>query len=132
MQPVVNNAVVYITRAKHDVTLSRLSVACRDVLRGASVETVGVRRLEFVEGPMDTAGCTQVAYNVRTASGQDLSIGVMIAGNSGRLGGDIFKPWQGSSPQQRLQGAHPGGRSQEEGVVAALACRFGTHSAAAA
>ncbi len=33
---------------------------------GASVETAGVRRLEFVEGPTDTAGSTQVAYNIRT------------------------------------------------------------------
>ena len=68
---------------------------------------------------MDTAGSTQVAYDIRTASGQDLSIGVMIAGNSGRPGGGIYNPWQGPSPQQRLQGAHPGHRAQEECIVAA-------------
>ena len=42
---------------------------------------------------MDTAGSTQVAYNVRAGHGFDLSIGVMIAGNSGRPGGAIYKPW---------------------------------------
>ena len=71
---------------------------------------------------MDTAGATQVAYNVRTASGQaageDLSIVVMIAGNSGRPGGAIYKLWF-ASPQQRLQGVHLGHRTQEESVVAA-------------
>ena len=72
----------------------------------------GVRQLKFVEGLMDTAGVTQVAYDVRTASGQaageHLSIGVMIAGNSGRPGGAIYKPWF-ASPEQRLaEGVHPG------------------------
>ena len=64
MQPVAHTP-----RVKRDVTLSRCSVACRNVLRGASIETLGVRRLEFVEGPMDTAGSTQVAYNVRAGHG---------------------------------------------------------------
>ena len=67
---------------------------------------------------MDTAGSTQVAYNVRAGHGFDLSIGVMIAGNSGRPGGAIYKPWF-ASPEQRLQGVHPGHRTQEENVVAA-------------
>ena len=126
MQPVKHRP-----RAKSDVTLSRCSVACRNVLRGASIETLGVRRLEFVEGPMDTAGSTQVAYNVRAGHGFDLSIGVMIAGNSGRPGGAIYKPWF-ASPEQRLQGVHPGHRTQEESIPGSLARRFGTHSAAAA
>ena len=82
--------VVHRPRAKPDVTLSRCSKACRKVLGGASVETAGVRRLEFVEGPKDTASSTQVAYNFRTcAAYKDLSIGVMIARNSGRPGGAI-------------------------------------------
>ena len=98
MQPVAHRP-----RAKPDVTLSRCSKACRKVLGGASVETAGVRRLEFVEGPMDTAGSTQVAYNVRAGHGFDLSIGVMIAGNSGRPGGAIYEPWF-ESPQKRLAG----------------------------
>ena len=85
--------VLHRPRVKRDVTLSRCSVACRYVLGGASVETVGVRRLEFVEGPMDIAGSAQVAYNVRRGHDLDLSIGVMIAGNSGRPGGSIYKPW---------------------------------------
>ena len=55
---------------------------------------------------MDLAGSTQVAYLAQTYSkrpaGKDLSIGVMIAGNSGRPGGAIYKPWF-ASPQQRLQ-----------------------------
>ena len=88
------------------------------VLEGRTVELAGVRRLEFVEGPMDTAGSTQVAYNVRAGHGFDLSIGVMVAGNSGRPGGAIFKHWL-ASPEQRLHGVHPGHRSQEESVVAA-------------
>ena len=40
----------------------------------------------------------------------------MIAGNSGRPGGSIYKPWF-SSPQQRLQGVHPGHRTQEESIL---------------
>ena len=68
---------------------------------------------------MDTAGSTQVAYNVRAGHGFDLSIGVMIAGNSGRPGGAIYKPWF-ASPEQRLaEGVHPGHRGQEESVLAA-------------
>ena len=68
---------------------------------------------------MDTASSTQVAYNFRTcAAYKDLSIGVMIAGNSGRPGGAIYKPWF-ASPQQRLQGVHPGHRTQEESILAA-------------
>ena len=111
--------VVHRPRAKPDVTLSRCSKACRKVLGGASVETAGVRRLEFVEGPKDTASSTQVAYNFRTcAAYKDLSIGVMIAGDSGRPGGAIYKPWF-ASPQQRLQGVSPGHRTQEECIVAA-------------
>ena len=42
----------------------------------------------------------------------------MVAGNSGRPGGAIFKHWL-ASPEQRLHGVHPGHRSQEESVVAA-------------
>ena len=113
MQPVKHRP-----RAKSDVTLSRCSVACRMVLEGRTVELAGVRRLEFVEGPMDTAGSTQVAYNVHAGHGFDLSIGVMVAGNSGRPGGAIYKHWL-ASPEQRLHGVHPGHRSQEESVVAA-------------
>ena len=67
---------------------------------------------------MDLAGCTQVAYREWTASGQVSRIGVMIAGNSGRPGGSIYKPWF-SSPQQRLQGVHPGHRTQEESILSA-------------
>ena len=40
----------------------------------------------------------------------------MIAGNSGRPGGSIYKPWF-SSPQQRLQGVHPGHRTQEHSIL---------------
>ena len=65
---------------------------------------------------MDLAGCTQVAYREWTASGQVSRIGVMIAGNSGRPGGSIYKPWF-SSPQQRLQGVHPGHHTQEESIL---------------
>ena len=85
---------------------------------GGSVDLAGVRELEFVIGPIDIAGATQVAYDLSTASGQDLKIGVMVAGNSGRPGGAIYRPWK-SSPQQRLEGVHPGHRTQEENVVAA-------------
>ena len=113
MQPVVHRP-----RGKPDATLSRCLVAFRMVLGGASVETAGVRRLEFVSGPMDIAGSTQVAYNVRRGHGLDLSIGVMIAGNSGRPGGAIYKPWF-ASPEQRLQAVHPGHRTQEESIMAA-------------
>ena len=80
---------------------------------------------------MDIAGSTQVAYNVRTGHGFDLTIGVMIAGNSGRPGGGIYNDWQGPSPQQRLQGVHPGHRTQG-GHCGSLACRFGTHCATSA
>ena len=67
---------------------------------------------------MDTAGSTQVAYNVRAGHGFDLSIGVMIAGNSGRPGGAIYKHLL-ASPEQRLQGVHPGYRTQEENLISA-------------
>ena len=67
---------------------------------------------------MDLAGCTQVAYREWTASGQVSRIGVMIAGNSGRPGGGIYNPWF-SSPQQRLQGVHPGHWTQQERILAA-------------
>ena len=87
-------------------------------IAGAPIKTAGVRRVEFVEGPMDTAGSTQVAYNVHAGHGFDLSIGVMVAANSGQPGGAIFKHWL-ASPEQRLYGVHPGHRSQEESVVAA-------------
>ena len=40
----------------------------------------------------------------------------MIAGNSGRPGGGIYNPWF-SSPQQRLQGVHPGHRTQEHSIL---------------
>ena len=93
-------------------------MACRFVLGGGSVDLAGVRELEFVIGPIDIAGATQVAYDLSTASGQDLKIGVMVAGNSGRPGGAIYHAWK-SSPQQRLEGVHPGHRGQEENVVAA-------------
>ena len=113
MQPVVHRP-----RAKSDVTLPRCSVACRDLLGGAGIETLGVRRLVFAEGPMDFAGSTQVAYLAQTNSTRPLSIGVMIAGNSGRPGGAIYKLWF-ASPEQRLQGVHPGHRTQEESILAA-------------
>ena len=49
--------------------------------------------MEFAEGPMDFAGSTQVAYLAQKYSKcpayKHLSIGVMIAGNSGRPGGAI-------------------------------------------
>ena len=86
---------------------------------GASVETAGTRRVEIVDGPMDTAGSTQVAYNIRTCPAyKDLGIDVMIAGNSGRPGGAIYKPWL-LSPQQRLNGVSPGRRTHIESIVAA-------------
>ena len=85
---------------------------------GASVDQAGVRELEFIIGPIDKAGATQVAYELWTASGQNLKIGVVVAGNSGRPGGAIFQPWK-SSAQQRLEGVHPGHRGQEENEVAA-------------
>ena len=113
MQPVVHRP-----RAKSDVTLSRCSVACRDLLGGAGIETLGVRRLVFAEGPMDFAGSTQVAYRAQTNSTRPLSIGVMIAGNSGRPGGAIYAPWCWS-PAQRLQGVHPGHWTQQENILAA-------------
>ena len=40
----------------------------------------------------------------------------MTPGNSGRPGGSIYKPWF-SSPQQRLQGVHPGHRTQEHSIL---------------
>ena len=113
MQPVVHRP-----RAKSDVTLTRCSVACRDLLGGAGIETLGVRRLVFAEGPMDFAGSTQVAYRAQTNSTRPLSIGVMIAGNSGRPGGAIYAPWCWS-PAQRLQGVHPGHWTQQENILAA-------------
>ena len=114
MQPVAHRP-----RAKRDVTLSRCSKACRKVLGGASVETAGVRRLEFAEGPMDLASSTQVAYLYsERPGGKDLSIGVMVAGNSGRPGGAIYKPWF-ASPEQRLHAVRPGHRTQEESIMAA-------------
>ena len=108
MQPVVHRP-----RGTRDVVVSRCS---RPFVAGCR----RVRRLQFVEGPMDLAGCTQVAYREWTASGQVSRIGVMIAGDSGRPGGSIYrdddKPWF-SSPQQRLQGVHPGHRTQEESIL---------------
>ena len=89
------------------------------MLRGAPIATLGVRHLEFRGGPMDLAGSTQVAYLYsERPGGKDLSIGVMVAGNSGRLGGAIYKPWF-ASPEQRLQAVHPGHRTQEESIMAA-------------
>ena len=89
------------------------------MLRGAPIATLGVRHLEFRGGPMDLAGSTQVAYLYsERPGGKDLSIGVMVAGNSGRPGGAIYKPWCWS-PAKRLQGVHPGHRTQEESIVAA-------------
>ena len=113
MQPVVHRP-----RAKSDVTLTRCSVACRDLLGGAGIETLGVRRLVFAEGPMDFAGSTQVAYRAQTNSTRPLSIGVMIAGNSGRPGGAIYAPWF-ASLAKRLQGVRPGHWTQQEGILAA-------------
>ena len=87
------------------------------MLRGAPIATLGVRHLEFSGGPMDLAGSTQVAYLYsERPGGKDLSIGVMVAGNSGRPGGGIYNPWF-SSPQQRLQGVHPGHRTQEHSIL---------------
>ena len=64
-------------------------------MAGGLVDLAGVRYAELLEGSRDTAIATQVAYKFRTASGQaageDMSIGVMIAGNSGRPGGGIYK-----------------------------------------
>ena len=89
------------------------------MLRGAPIATLGVRHLEFRGGPMDLAGSTQVAYLYsERPGGKDLSIGVMVAGNSGRPGGAIYKPWF-ASPEQRLQAVHPGHRTQEESIMAA-------------
>ena len=89
------------------------------MLRGARIATLGVRHLEFRSGPMDLASSTQVAYLYsERPGGKDLSIGVMVAGNGGRPGGAIYKPWF-ASPQKRLEGVHPGHRTQEENVVAA-------------
>ena len=113
MQPVVHRP-----RAKSDVTLTRCSVACRDLLGGAGIETLGVRRLVFAEGPVDFAGSTQVAYRAQTNSTRPLSIGVMIAGNSGRPGGAIYAPWF-ASLAKRLQGVRPGHWTQQEGILAA-------------
>ena len=113
MQPVVHRP-----RAKSDVTLTRCSVACRDLLGGAGIETLGVRRLVFAEGPVDFAGSTQVAYRAQTNSTRPLSIGVMIAGNSGRPGGAIYAPWF-ASLAKRLQGVRPGHWTQQERILAA-------------
>ena len=113
MQPVVHRP-----RAKSDVTLTRCSVACRDLLGGAGIETLGVRRLVFAEGPIDFAGSTQVAYRAQTNSTRPLSIGVMIAGNSGRPGGAIYAPWF-ASLAKRLQGVRPGHWTQQERILAA-------------
>ena len=103
--------VVHRPRGTRDVVVSRCS---RPFVAGCR----RVRRLTICGGGLDLAGCTQVAYREWTASGQVSRIGVMIAGNSGRPGGSIYKPWF-SSPQQRLQGVHPGHRAKEESVVAA-------------
>ena len=89
------------------------------MLRGAPIATLGVRHLEFRGGPMDLAGSTQVAYLYsERPGGKDLSIGVMVAGNSGRPGGAIYKPWF-ASPEQRLHAVRPGHRTQEESIMAA-------------
>ena len=106
MQPVVHRP-----RGTRDVVVSRCS---RPFVAGCR----RVQRLTICGGGLDLAGCTQVAYRECTASGQVSRIGVMIAGNSGRPGGAIYKPWF-ASPQQRLQGVSPGHRTQEEGIVAA-------------
>ena len=123
MQPVG-----HMPRAKSDVTVSRFSVACRYVLAGAPVDTAGVRHLKFVEGPMDTAGSTQVAHNVRTASGQaageDLRIGVMIAGNSGRPGGGIYNPWFSSPQHARAPCRATRGAPQQRSYPGACAPAF--------
>ena len=104
MQPVVHRP-----RGTRDVVVSRCS---RPFVAGCR----RVQRLTICGGGLDLAGCTQVAYREWTASGQVSRIGVMIAGNSGRPGGSIYKPWF-SSPQQRLQGVHPGHRTQEESIL---------------
>ena len=89
------------------------------MLRGARIATLGVRHVEFREGPMDLASSTQVAYLYsERPGGKDLSIGVMVAGNSGRPGGAIYKPWF-ASPEQRLHAVRPGHRTQEESIMAA-------------
>ena len=67
---------------------------------------------------MDFAGSTQVAYRAQTNSTRPLSIGVMIAGNSGRPGGAIYAPWF-ASLAKRLQGVRPGHWTQQEGILAA-------------
>ena len=100
-----------LPRGKRNVVVSRCS---RPFVAGCR----RVQRLTICGGGLDLAGCTQVAYREWTASGQVSRIGVMIAGNSGRPGGAIYKPWF-ASPQQRLQGVSPGHRTQEEGIVAA-------------
>ena len=70
-------------------------MATRIVMANCSVDLAGVRHLEFAEGSRDTASATQVAYRFRMYSGQaageDMSIGVMLAANSGRPGGGIYK-----------------------------------------
>ena len=104
MQPVVHRP-----RGKRNVVVSRCS---RPFVAGCG----RVQRLTICGGGLDLAGCTQVAYREWTASGQVSRIGVMIAGNSGRPGGSIYKPWF-SSPQQRLQGVHPGHRTQEHSIL---------------
>ena len=67
---------------------------------------------------MDFAGSTQVAYRAQTNSTRPLSIGVMIAGNSGRPGGAIYAPWF-ASLAKRLQGVRPGHWTQQERILAA-------------
>ena len=101
--------VVHKRRGTRDVVVSRCS---RPFVAGCR----RVQRLTICGGGLDLAGCTQVAYREWTASGQVSRIGVMIAGNSGRPGGGIYNPWF-SSPQQRLQGVHPGHRTQEHSIL---------------
>ena len=60
-------------------------MASRFVLAGGSVDTAGVRRLDFVEGTRDTASATQVAPNLRTARGIVTRNGVQVRGSIGAM-----------------------------------------------
>ena len=112
MQPVVHRP-----RGTRDVVVSRCS---RPFVAGCR----RVRRLTICGGGLDFAACTQTAYREWTASGQVSRIGVMIAGNSGRPGGSIYKPWFSSPQHARAPCRATRGAPQQRSYPGACAPAF--------
>ena len=112
MQPVVHRP-----RGTRHVVVSRCS---RPFVAGCR----RVQRLTICGGGLDLAGCTQVAYREWTASGQVSRIGVMIAGDSGRPGGSIYKPWFSSPQHARAPCRATRGAPQQRSYPGACAPAF--------